>query len=140
MSISTLKMKMTLKKTNPDMKSRLFFGPDRRLKKKDDFRRVFDTRNSRADDRLIMYVRRSDLTHSRVGICVGKKMGNAVLRNRYKRTLREAFRQLQHELPDGYDYVLIPRKTPPISSKKYAESLQRLAKRMEKQHKKGENG
>ena len=53
---------------------------------------------------------------ARIGIGMGftatKKIGNAVVRNRAKRRLREAARALlpQHGLP-GYDYVLIARNS-----------------------------
>ena len=37
-------------------------------------------------------------------------VGGAVVRNRWKRLFREAFRLSQHELPTGVDFVLIPRR------------------------------
>lgn len=46
----------------------------------------------------------------RFGLTVTKKLGNAVVRNRIKRRLREAFRQAAAEATPGHDYVLIARK------------------------------
>ena len=45
----------------------------------------------------------------RVGYTVTKKMGNAVIRNRIKRRLREAFRKVATLTKDGHDYVIISR-------------------------------
>jgi ribonuclease P protein component len=45
---------------------------------------------------------------ARVGIAVSSKVGDAVVRNRVKRRLREAIRHELHELP-GVDLVLVAR-------------------------------
>lgn len=49
----------------------------------------------------------------RLGLAVGKSVGNAVERHRAKRLVREAFRQCQHDLPrpaaGGYDLVVSVR-------------------------------
>jgi ribonuclease P protein component len=45
----------------------------------------------------------------RIGIAAGKKLGGAVTRNRYKRMLREAVRQVYQNIPGGVDVILIAR-------------------------------
>lgn len=40
---------------------------------------------------------------------VGRRIGGAVLRNRARRILRAAWRELANELGDGYDVVVVAR-------------------------------
>ncbi len=48
---------------------------------------------------------------SRVGLTAGRVLGNAVERNRIKRRMRQAIRQVQTELTADVDVVLHPRRT-----------------------------
>jgi ribonuclease P protein component len=50
---------------------------------------------------------KNDLEYSKLGVSVGKSYGDAVARNRLKRLMREAFRQNRHQIPAGFDYVLM---------------------------------
>ncbi|KPK75866.1 MAG: hypothetical protein AMJ79_09375 [Phycisphaerae bacterium SM23_30] len=97
------------------------------MKKKVEFDRVYAVACRAADPHLVLYARTNRLGPARMGLSVGKKMGPAAKRNRYKRTLREAFRLTQHELPAGLDYVLIPRPKAIPSTKLFSGSLRRLA-------------
>ncbi|MBI9016701.1 MAG: ribonuclease P protein component [Phycisphaerae bacterium] len=103
-----------------------------RIRSKSEFAQVFDSKQSAANNTLIIYMHKNTLAFSRVGVCVGKKLGNAVQRNRFKRTLRQAFRVLQHQLPMGYDYVIIPRLTEKPLAKKYEAALLNVSPRLVK--------
>lgn len=62
---------------------------------------------------------RPELPSSRLGVVTSKKVGNAVIRSRARRLLRESFRLHRHELSRPVDLVLVAR--PSIVGKKFAE-------------------
>jgi ribonuclease P protein component len=70
------------------------------------------------------------LTHPRLGISIGRKVGSAVVRNRIKRLLREAFRLMQHDLPCGYDLVVVVRPHQPVGLADYQRLLLNMALRL----------
>lgn len=48
---------------------------------------------------------------TRLGVTVTRKVGHAVVRNRIKRLVREAFRRERHLFDDGYDMVWVAKRT-----------------------------
>ncbi|HET6572371.1 MAG TPA: ribonuclease P protein component [Fimbriiglobus sp.] len=88
---------------------RFRFPAHLRLKSPAEFKAVYDRKKSASDDVLIVYAAENGRPHPRLGVSVSRKVGNAVVRNRYKRLFREAFRLTRPELPAGVDLVLIPR-------------------------------
>ncbi|EUJ25983.1 ribonuclease P [Listeria floridensis FSL S10-1187] len=82
-----------------------------RIKKNDDFQKVFKKGKSFANRQFVVYkLRREDETHFRIGLSVSKKIGNAVCRNRIKRCIRQTFHELEQEIDQKNDYIIIARK------------------------------
>jgi ribonuclease P protein component len=75
-----------------------------------DFQRAYRRRASASDRVLLLFGCQNGLNHPRLGLSVSRKVGNAVVRNRWKRLIREAFRLTRETLPGGLDLVVIPRQ------------------------------
>ena len=80
------------------------------LKKKEDFERV-KREGKRITTRFFNVVScRSGLGNTRIGIVVGRRLGNAVVRNRGKRIFRELVRHTYQCLVKGHDIVIFPKQ------------------------------
>ena len=102
-----------------------------RLGGNEDFRAVIANRRRFCDAMLAVYVAPNGLEYSRLGVSVGKAAGNAVVRNRFKRLVREVFRLNREQLPAGFDYVAIGSKTAKgLTFENATESLLKLAGRI----------
>ena len=82
-----------------------------RLSRSRDFDAVYRQGRSTSTRFLVLYWfdRDGDSTEARLGLAVPKTIGNAVVRNRIKRQLRELWRERLERVPAGRDYVLIAK-------------------------------
>ena len=81
----------------------------------DEFRRTIRRGASAATDAVVSHVALTDAPGVRVGLVVGKKVGNAVTRNRVKRRIRHAVVPELAGLPDGSRVVF--RALPPAAAR-----------------------
>jgi ribonuclease P protein component len=80
---------------------------EHRLTKPEQYTLVYNTGSSAADRFLVLKAVSNGLETSRFGISVSKRVGNAVIRNRVKRLLREILRL--SPLLAGWDLIVIAR-------------------------------
>lgn len=135
--------------------SRFTFRARHRLTHANQFKAVYDAGVSKARGPLIIFAIPGTLPHPRLGLSVGRSVGNAVERNRLKRAVREAFRLLQHDLPRhersaaeqtdeaarvrgpvGFDYVVRVRKHEPLDSERYTQLFLEAAVALEREWRK----
>ena len=79
------------------------------IKQNSAFRRIYASGKSAASGHIVLYCKRNRFGQSRLGITASSKVGNAVIRNRVRRRLREIYRLHESEMRSGYDFVLVAR-------------------------------
>lgn len=81
-----------------------------RIKKNEEFQKIFKRGKSVANRQFIVYRLENGCGHFRIGLSVSKKIGNAVVRNRIKRYIRQAFHELAKDISQSHDLIIIARK------------------------------
>jgi len=81
-----------------------------RVKKNGEFQKIFKRGKSFANRQFVVYLlSKEGQQEFRIGLSVSKKIGNAVVRNRIKRYIRQSFLELKDEINQKMDYVIIAR-------------------------------
>lgn len=73
------------------------------------FRRAYNKGKSYVTPYFVVYILKNRTGSVRLGITAGKKIGGAVKRNRAKRVIYAAFRNICRNIPGGYDFVIVAR-------------------------------
>ena len=102
-----------------------------RLRSRADFANVYQEDVVAADDVLVIRACLAPGESARLGLAVSRKVGNAVVRNRWKRRIREAFRMIRSDLP-ALDMVVRPRKGAELDFDAIRQSIPKLAQRLER--------
>ena len=96
------------------------------LRSKRDFAAFRDHSRSRAHPLLVVRYRRNGLGRDRFGISTTKRLGNAVVRNRIRRRVRETLRRLDRGETSGWDILVVARPgSQGASYQELADALQR---------------
>jgi ribonuclease P protein component len=84
-------------------------GPGR-LRRKSEFRKVFEEGKIRGNRALRIRYRKNEHDRLRLAFIMSKKMAGAVKRNRIRRVLFEEIRKRSSTLTHQYDIVIFPRE------------------------------
>ena len=76
-----------------------------------DFKIVHAKGKSFANREMVIYFLRDEKIAGKVGFAAGKKLGNAVIRNRVKRLLRESYRLNKNKISSDFALILVGRKS-----------------------------
>ena len=79
------------------------------LKQNHEFRRLYAKGKSAVAPSMAIYCRKNRFGINRIGFTTGTKLGNAVVRNRIRRRLREVYRTNEAGIRTGYDIVGVAR-------------------------------
>lgn len=82
----------------------------RRLRRSAHFQEAFAQKKSVVGRYMVIWIREADDARQRVGIISSRKVGMAVLRNRARRKIREAWRANRHRLLRTADVVIVTRR------------------------------
>jgi ribonuclease P protein component len=95
-----------------------------RLLRRAEFRRVYDEGQRRSAPLCSIFYLPNGLPQTRLGITTPIAVGNAVVRNRVRRRLREVFRLHRATIPGGWDIVLNPR--PAVATMPFSQLVEQM--------------
>ena len=91
------------------------------------FRRAYSRGKTYVSPYFVIYIVKNRNEGIRLGITTGKKLGNAVLRNRARRVITAAFRQFYSDLIGDFDIIIVARqRLLSIKSDKAADTMKKL--------------
>lgn len=79
------------------------------MKKTSDFRNVYGNGKSYANKFIVLYVWKNNSSSNKLGISCSKKIGNSVVRHRFARLVREAYRLHEDMFNSGLNIVVVAR-------------------------------
>lgn len=109
------------------------FPKSLRLRKQSEFDRVYQTKCYAADQMLVVKAVSNGTAVTRLGLSISRRVGQAVVRNQWKRVIREVFRKQRFEFPTGLDLVVRPRRGANCRYDRISKSLPKLIERLNRQ-------
>ncbi|MBR6949505.1 MAG: ribonuclease P protein component [Bacilli bacterium] len=81
------------------------------VKRKEEFDNIINKCPYKKTNSFVIYYKDNEYKYDRFGISVGKKIGNAVVRNSYKRKIRSIIDNYKKSYNNQEDYIIILRRS-----------------------------
>ena len=82
------------------------FPHSNRIVRTVDYKTIYKVGKKIHSERFVLFYRKNEIGHCRLGMTVSRKIGCAVIRNRTKRLFREIFRKTSEEIPGNLDIII----------------------------------
>ena len=79
---------------------------EHRLKKASEFKEIFDKNKKKVYKHIIIYYQKSQTT--KLGVITKKKIGNAVIRNKWKRRIKSIYKEMSQNIKN-HDIIIITK-------------------------------
>ena len=125
----------------PEPNGRAVFRRRHRISGGEEFAAVFDAKLRKSRGVITVFLLATPRLEHRLGLSVGKRVGNAVVRGRFKRMMREAFRLARAGMPSpseggSYDIVVTARGHRSLSLDEYSEMMRGAIEAAHRTHEK----
>ena len=97
------------------------------LKTKYEFKRLLYRGKYSSNSDIVIYIQKNKLNNKNaLGICVSKKNGNSVNRNKLKRWAKESYKEIEKFLYKGYNIIVLYKKTVNIQNTSFIKVKEQL--------------
>lgn len=91
------------------------------LKKNYEFRKVLSKGKYYSGENIEVFIQKNNKSINYIGLAISSKTGNAIIRNKIKRLIRENYKEIESNLENGYNILFLWKKKSSTDHARYSE-------------------